>query len=217
MKQLSWIEHYRTTYFELLNSAGGSEKHATKRGLQPGLYQRAAGFDIMFEHLEKLRQPQYHIIETGTLRNPGNWKDGQSAKLFTEFVTAHAGTVRSVDIDPAAVATSAAAITNPCFSVTCSDSVAWLSAQTDLQSVDLFYLDSWDVKWDNDHDSAEHHLKEFKAIEPFIKSGAIVAIDDNARFLETGVRTGKGRRIVEYLAQKGINPVYDAYQIIYKF
>ena len=104
-----------------------------------------------------------------------------------------------------------------CFSVTCSDSVSWLAAQTDLQTVDLFYLDSWDVKWDNDHDSAEHHLREFLAIESFIKPGAIVAIDDNARFLQTGTRTGKGRRVVEYLEAKGIFPVYDAYQIIYKF
>ena len=213
----SWLEYFRKNYFKLLNTTGGSEKHATKRGLQPGLYHRAEGFDIMFGHLEQLSQSQYHIIETGTLRNPGNWKDGQSAKLFSEFVSAHSGTVRSVDIDPTAVETAKAAIPNTCFSVTCSDSVSWLAAQTDLQTVDLFYLDSWDVKWDNDHDSAEHHLREFLAIESFIKPGAIVAIDDNARFLQTGTRTGKGRRVVEYLEAKGIFPVYDAYQIIYKF
>ena len=213
----SWLEYFRNNYFELLNTTGGSQKHAAKRGLQPGLYHRAVGFDIMFEHLEKQSQSQYHIIETGTLRNPGNWKDGQSAKLFSEFVSAHSGTVRSVDIDSTAVETAKAAIASPCFSVTCSDSVAWLAAQTDLQTVDLFYLDSWDVKWDNDHDSAEHHLREFLAVEPFVKTGAIVAIDDNARFLETGMRTGKGRRVVEYLADKGIFPIYDAYQIIYKF
>jgi hypothetical protein len=92
-----------------------------------------------------------------------------------------------------------------------------LSQQTDLGQVDLFYLDSWDVKWKNDHDSAEHHLKEFQAIESHIKPGAVVAIDDNARFLEDNRRTGKGRRIVEYLEQQGKQPIYDAYQIIFKF
>ena len=44
-----------------------------------------------------------------------------------------------------------------------------------------------------------------------------MAIDDNARFLSNNNRTGKGRRIVEYLSEKNIQPIYDAYQIIYKF
>jgi hypothetical protein len=94
--------------------------------------------------------------------------------------------------------------------------VEWLQSQPDLEDVDLFYLDSWDVKWANDRDSAEHHLREFRSIEPYLKPGAIVAIDDNARFLD-GRRTGKGRRIVEYLADKNGHPIYDAYQIIYQF
>lgn len=214
---LSWLPHYREKYYPLLESNIGTEKFSNKRGLHKGLYQRAKGFDIIFEHLETLGQEKFNIIETGTLRNPGNWKDGQSALLFTEFVEHYSGTVRSVDIDQLAVDTANATIRSTCFCSQCSDSVTWLQQQTDLAQVDLFYLDSWDVKWNNDHDSAEHHLKEFLAIEPFIKPGAVVAIDDNARFLETNKRTGKGRRIVEYLEAKGIVPVYDAYQIIYKF
>jgi hypothetical protein len=161
--------------------------------------------------------PQYHIIETGTMRNPGNWKDGQSAFLFTEFVKHYGGWVRSVDIDSLACDTARNAINCDQFTVTCSDSVAYLNGLSDLGTVDLFYLDSWDVKWHNDHDSAEHHLKEFQAIEAQLKPGAVVAIDDNAKFLESSKRTGKGRRIVEYLADKNIHPKYDAYQIIYQF
>jgi hypothetical protein len=87
----------------------------------------------------------------------------------------------------------------------------------DLNTVDLFYLDSYDVKWNDDRLSAAHHLKEFQAIENHLKSGCIVAIDDNSRLLENNQRTGKGRMIVEYLESKGIKPIYDAYQIIYKF
>ena len=82
--------------------------------------------------------------------------------------------------------------------------------------MDLFYLDSYDVKWHNDHPSAEHHLQEFLVIEPHLKPGVIVALDDNSRLIETNARTGKGRRVVEYLEQKGIQPIYDDYQIIYK-
>ena len=95
--------------------------------------------------------------------------------------------------------------------------IAWLASLADLNTVDLFYLDSYDVRWHDDRASAEHHLKEFLAIEPHLKSGCIVAIDDNSRLLENNKRTGKGRMIVEYLDAKGVHPIYDKYQIIYKF
>jgi hypothetical protein len=57
---------------------------------------------------------------------------------------------------------------------------------------------------------------EFQIIEPHLKPGALVVIDDNSRFLSTNNRTGKGHYIADYLQAKGIFPVYDAYQIIYK-
>ena len=210
---MTWLKHYRDNYFDLLNS----NTSGAKRGLHEGLYCRADGFNMIFAYLESLQHPEYHIIETGTMRNPGNWKDGQSARLFVEFVEHNKGSVRSVDIDPEACGNARTAITSSAFVVSCSDSVSWLATQSDLDQVDLFYLDSWDVKWNNDHDSAEHHLKEFLIIEPHLKPGAVVAIDDNARFLSNNNRTGKGRKIVEYLSEKNIQPIYDAYQIIYKF
>lgn len=209
---MTWINHYREHYRPLLDHA----TNAAKRGLEPGLYCRARGFDIMFEHLLGQTAP-YHIIETGTMRKPGNWKDGCSAQLFTEFVDAHGGTVRSVDIDPAACQTSAAAIASTNFSVSCSDSVGWLQQQTDLEQVTLFYLDSYDVKWDDDVPSARHHLREFQTIEPYLTPGTMVAVDDNARRAHDGSRTGKGRMIVEYLETQNIVPVFDEYQIIYIF
>lgn len=214
---MNWIDTFRDEYRTPLDSHGSHPKFALKRGLQDGLYLRGAGFDLMFSLLLEQNLPQYHIIETGTMRNPGNWKDGQSAFLFTEFVKHYGGWVRSVDIDSLACDTARKAINCDQFTVTCSDSVAYLNGLSDLGTVDLFYLDSWDVKWHNDHDSAEHHLKEFQAIEAQLKPGAVVAIDDNAKFLESSKRTGKGRRIVEYLADKNIHPKYDAYQIIYQF
>jgi hypothetical protein len=214
---MSWLDHFQKEYYTPLNSHGSHAKFAHKRGLHAGLYHRGAGFQMMFSLLEKQNLKEYHIIETGTLRNPGNWKDGQSAFLFTEFVKHHGGWVRSVDIDQSACDTAQSAINSKQFTVTCSDSVSYLSNLTDLNTVNLFYLDSWDVKWHNDHDSAEHHLREFQAIEAHIQPGAVVAIDDNARFLESNNRTGKGRRVVEYLADKGHQPIYDAYQIIFKF
>ena len=209
----TWLDYYRNNYYHLLTP----RVSGAKRGLIEGLYQRAEGFDLVFAYLESLNQSEYHIIETGTLRNPGNWKDGQSAKLFTEFVEHHGGSVRSVDIDPAAVASSRTAITSTCFESTCQDSVVYLATQLDLNQIDLFYLDSYDVKWENDHLSANHHLMEFQMIETHLKPGAMVVIDDNSRFLHSNARTGKGHYIADYLDAKGIKPLYDAYQIIYKF
>jgi hypothetical protein len=83
--------------------------------------------------------------------------------------------------------------------------------------VDLFYLDSYDVDWNNDTDSANHHLKEFKIIQPFIRAGAVVAVDDNSRWVNNNRRTGKGRAIVEYLESQGHFPILDEYQIIFQF
>jgi 2-polyprenyl-3-methyl-5-hydroxy-6-metoxy-1,4-benzoquinol methylase len=71
------------------------------------------------------------------LRNPGNWTDGQSARLFTEFVDLQGGRVRSVDIDVDACEAAQGHISSPNFSVTQSDSVTWLTQQTDLDQVDL--------------------------------------------------------------------------------
>lgn len=210
---ISWLSKYQTEYYPLLMP----KDSGSKRGLIDGHFQRGTGFKLMFELLLRQRSSGFHIVETGTLRNPGQWKDGQSAWLFADFVHWHGGSVRSVDIDPDAVFKANQYVTHNCFSSHCNDSVRFLQQQPDLDQVDLFYLDSWDVKWHNDTASAEHHLREFQVIEPHVKSGAIVAIDDNSRFLADNRRTGKGRLIVEYLENKNIKPIYDAYQIIYQF
>jgi hypothetical protein len=208
-----WLTTYQKQYAELLNR-GASGK---KRGLVEGLYKRKEGFQLIFELMFKEKSNNFSIIETGTVRNPNNWKDGNSGFLFSEMVKLHDGFVRSVDIDQTAVDTANQFIDQQYYRSYCSDSVTWLDSLTDTNTVDLFYLDSYDVSWDNDTPSAEHHLKEFLAIEPHLKSGCIVAIDDNSRLLTNNQRTGKGRLIVEYLEAKSILPLYDAYQIIYKF
>ena len=213
MNQKTWIDNFTASYQQILSP----RISGAKRGLQEGIGQRFLGFRMMFELLLEQKNSNFYIIETGTLRNPGNWKDGQSARLFTEFVDQFGGQVKSVDIDPTAVDTANQSILSSNFTSQCSDSVAWLKSQADLNTVDLFYLDSWDVKWENDQDSAQHHLYEFQAIESWLKPGTLVAIDDNARFSSNGQRTGKGRLVVEYLQSRGHQPLLDAYQIIFQF
>jgi hypothetical protein len=209
----TWLDHYRRIYYPLLNI----QFDGVRGVLADGLYNRAVGFDVIFRLLLSQKQSNFNIIETGTLRIPGNWMDGQSARLFTEFVDLYGGQMRSVDIDSVACEAARNTITSDKFSVVHSDSVAWLESLADLDQVDLFYLDSYDVDWNNDTASADHHLKEFKIIQPFIRPGAVVAVDDNSRWVNNNRRTGKGRAIVEYLESQGYFPILDEYQIIFQF
>ena len=208
-----WLDHYRRIYYPLLNI----QFDGVQGVLADGFYNRAVGFDIIFRLLLNQKQSNFNIVETGTLRTPGNWMDGQSARLFTEFVDLYNGQIRSVDIDSVACEAARNTIVSDKFSVVNSDSVAWLKQQTDLEQVDLFYLDSYDVDWNNDTASAEHHLKEFMIIEPHIRPGVVVVLDDNSRWVNNNRRTGKGRRVVEYLEGQGHLPIYDEYQIIFQF
>jgi len=211
-KMNTWIDVYQQKYKLLLNRRSSG----IKRGLKSDIYDRSEGYEIIFKNLLQIKSSNFQIIETGTVRNPMNWKDGNSGFLFAEFVKTHGGFVRSVDIDQNAVNTANNFVDNQYYKSFCSDSVSWLSSLQDLSNIDLFYLDSYDVEWLDDDPSAQHHLKEFKAIEPFLNRNCIVAIDDNS-FLISGQRTGKGRAIYNYLAEKNIFPIHDEYQIIYKF
>jgi hypothetical protein len=213
---MNWLDIYDEKYFSLLNNAIMPQGKCEKRNCKPGLLDRASGFRLIFEIMLENKNSDFQIIETGTVRNPNNWKDGNSGFLFAEMVKLHKGFVRSVDINQSAVDTANSFIDKNYYRCSCSDSVSWLKSINDLSEVDLFYLDSKDVKWHNDVGSAQHHLNEFLAIEPFIKKGAVVAIDDNV-FLLDGQRRGKGRLVYEYLQSKNIMPVYDKYQIIYKW
>jgi hypothetical protein len=216
----SWKRIFEKDYYQLLNPDNcvikkGNLKTPADRGVVDNLWQRGDGFRLIFDLLLEKKDKDFEIIETGTLRNINSWSDGQSALIFTRFVNNVGGWVKSVDIDLKAVSTANSFINDPQFKCYHSDSVNWLDKLENKNSIDLFYLDSYDCKWSKDTPSAEHHLNEFKIIEPYLKD-TIVAIDDNTRLLD-GRRTGKGRLIYEYLLDKGITPVYDEYQVIYKF
>lgn len=189
-------------------------RKAAKYKLDHDLFQRGDGFALIWRRLLDLKKDQYNIVETGVLRRPGNWIDGQSTFLFQEFLRLHGGHIQCVDINLENCASARAVLDARIVSVTCSDSLDFLPRVPDI-TVDLWHLDSWDVKWHNDQRSAQHHLQEFQLIESRLHAGALVMIDDNAH--RQGQRVGKGRRVYEYLADKNIFPIYDHYQIIYQF
>lgn len=205
-----FLNNYNSKYYDLLNI----KIDWKKRNCLPNLHQRGDGFGLIFELLEKQNKKEYNIVETGTLRNVGNWRDGQSSILFQEFLKENGGLLQSVDISAEACAVSCEYLDSKYCKVTCNDSHQFLKT-VDSSIVDLFFLDSYDVRWDNCDPSAAHHLEEFKIIESQLQPGTIIAIDDNTFY--RGVRSGKGRDVYKYLKLKNIFPIYDEYIIIYQW
>lgn len=205
---MSFLKKFDKEYYSVLNGNPSPKKKES----YPNIFQRADAFRLIFSELENKKKESFNIIETGTIRKIGNWNDGQSSYLFQEFLKINAGSLRSVDISESTCKIARSILDSNICTITCSDSVKFLSS-IDLNNIDLFFLDSYDVDWNDCGPSANHHLQEFKTIEKNLKPGTIVAIDDN--LIIKNKRTGKGRDIYEYLQSKNIFPIYDGYIIIY--
>jgi hypothetical protein len=166
---------------------------------------RAEAFDAITAQLESLGRP-VTIVETGCLRQEGNWAgDGQSTLVWDKFVNYAGGTVLSVDLDPHAAAL-ANSLTSDLTRVESNDSVAWLlhSAAVGLQ-VDFLYLDSYDIDWANPEPSMKHHEKELVAARPMLRPGTIVAVDDNTP------TAGKGYLVGVTAEREGWHVLADGY------
>lgn len=114
---------------------------------------------------------RYVVVETGCSTHQGT----KSTSLWDMFVNKYGGNVYSVDLDSRAVI-NANKMTSEKTLVTCSDSVEYLKRFS--LPIDLLYLDSYDVDFNNPLPSAEHHLKEFNAVKHLLHKGSIVLIDD---------------------------------------
>jgi len=196
----------------------------------PNLAHRTESFRKIFTYLDRFDRP-IAIIETGCVRQRDNWAgDGQSTLLFDKYAEFHSGSVVfSVNRDPQAVALCRSLVSDR-VRIHTGDSIAWLKSLTDdppagLRQVDLLYLDSYDVDFDDPLPSAIHHLKELVAIAPLLSAGTLVAVDDSpSSFI--GVHNqnnsfnlmrppkidGKGRLIAEYAAQIGAEVLFVDYQ-----
>lgn len=155
------------------------------------LGKRAEAFNVITERLESLGRP-VTIVETGCVRQEGNWGgDGQSTLVWDKFVQHVGGKVYSVDLDAHAAAL-AHALTSDHTTVEANDSIAWLMHMAPFGlEVDFLYLDSYDIDWANPEPSMEHHLEEVLAAEPMLHPGSIVAVDDNSEDVGKGYLVGK--------------------------
>lgn len=195
----------------------------------PKLAHRADSFKFAFDHLSKLGRPAF-IVETGCVRNAETWSgEGQSTILFDKYSEYHPGSiVHSVDISPESTDLCKALVSNK-VKVHTMDSVHFLRNVLPKliapgQTLDLLYLDSYDVDFDDPHPSAMHHMKELLAAAPLISRSTLILVDDSPtsasyfmesnfiRFASTQRISGKGKYVAGYMDSIGNLPVIQSYQ-----
>jgi len=104
-----------------------------RRYFRPRLDKRAEGFDMLFQSLQALRRSLL-IVETGTLRLPGNWEgDGQSTFMFDALVRESGGVLISIDVTNESVDSARKACSSATQLIT-NDSVSALHALTQVVS-----------------------------------------------------------------------------------
>ena len=171
---------------------------------------RSFGFQLLFKELNKIKRLSPVIVETGCVRKTKGWdSDGSSSLLFHEAAQKLQAKFYTIDINP--VHCLLAQKLCPHAHVLCGDSVTLLhELKRKIRRIDLLYLDSYDLDWNNPHPSALHHLMELCASMPLLKSGSLVFVDDNAH------GKGKGMYVAEFLRKAGAQQVLDDYQIGFK-
>lgn len=176
----------------------------------PLLGKREKTFRMMFDYLNSLNKDKYLIVETGTTRYTDNIQgDGASTIMFDLYCnTEKNGLVYTVDINPSACALVRTQ-TSPKTIVSLNDSVKFLATFPNPEDIDLLYLDSFDLDWNNPHPSSLHHLKELAAVYSKLKPGCLIVVDDNHNGL------GKGQYVVDFLNNVNDKLFFDEYQIGY--
>lgn len=179
-----------------------------KEKYYPHLKQRRNTFKMMFEYLDNLNQDKYLIVETGTTRVKGNWDDGNSTVMFDEYCQLNNGITYTVDLSPKSCEVARKHTSNSTI-VCVNDGVKFLNEFPSPEKIDLLYLDSFDLNWDNPHPSSLHHLKELTAIYSSLKPGCLIVVDDNAN------GKGKGLYVSKFLENVGDKLYFNNYQIGY--
>lgn len=143
------------------------------------------------------------IVETGTIRQIGNWEgDGQSTIVWSVAASLLDGHVDTIDIDE--VGRAIVSVTSlPRVTAHTGDSLTVLPTLTGI--ADLLYLDSFDVDFSDPEPAAAHHLAELHAAAHLLRPGSIVAVDDNHDDV------GKGQHVATHLADMGATEIVSGY------
>lgn len=177
------------------------------------LGKRKQTFDQIFKYLKSLSKNDYFILETGMSRFADKINkfagDGGSTFLYDQFISSFGGRFITIDIDQSRLDLCQEYMSKNT-QLVCSDSIKKLyeiSQDSQIPSIDLLYLDSYDLDWNKPHKSALHHIKELLAILPKVKTGTLIVVDDNAN----GV--GKGQYVQEFMQNIDKRLLFSDYQI----
>jgi hypothetical protein len=169
---------------------------------------RWQAFVFIADTLAELRRP-IGIVETGCLRQIGNWAgDGQSTVVWDWLLKHHGGYGHSYDISAESVAAARSSVST--MQVHQQDSVEALAGFASASTIDLLYLDSYDWTADSDA-SAQHHRKELEAIYDRLRPGCLIAVDDCM-----GKEKGKHALVTPWLAERGVEPIVTGYVYVWR-
>ena len=148
------------------------------------LRDREVSFRKIFNYLDSRPTPII-IVETGCLRDPNNFEDGQSTLLFDKYTLSRGeeSKVYTVDINPQCIKACQQVVSKN-VEIATEDSVRYLNKLShkflkNKTKVSMFYLDSFDVDWRYPYPSAAHHLKELTAINRILYEDTLVVVDDS--------------------------------------
>ena len=179
-------------------AAGMFEMHPEK--ISP---HRRDGMAALFKAMTE--RDAKHIVETGTLRQLGNWHgDGGMTWWFARYAEAHDGHFCSIDNDPKAIEIAEGFVGGDRTDYICADSVEALGGYAG--KIDVLYLDSVDYNAGHEGEAQSHSLREVVAAEPHMSEHGTIAIDDCK--LAGG---GKGGLSVPYLMGRGWHGLHDGY------
>jgi hypothetical protein len=181
-------------------------------------------FEVLFNNMNGAKKA---IIETGT----SAWGT-DSTRLWDSYVRKFGGSFKTVDIRVEASERLKWQLgkRSTCY---ISDSVEFLKSEI-ARGADVYFLDSWDVDWQNPMAAAVHGLQEFNAIRSDLKEGVILFIDDTPKSvdripdeahgtakkfeIENGVLPGKGALVLRELqADSNYEVIHHDYAFIAKF
>ena len=118
------------------------------------------------------------IVETGTSANAVD-----STTLWDSWIRKFGGKLTTIDIDPSRKLIGQSRWSSQTQAVV-SDSANYLKnwkIHHPNQTIDVVYLDSWDVDWHNPTPCQKHGLAEFEAIIPCLSNHAWILIDDTPK------------------------------------
>lgn len=162
----------------------------------------------MFEALAERRG--LRIVETGCIRTPGNWAgDGQSSVMFDDYANEYDGYFHTIDLSPESIAAAKSVCKGKKTYFHTGDSIERLWGMT--HSIDLLYLDSFDLNPFYPMPSAVHHLMELTAAARRLQQFSIVAVDD----FESTAAGGKGMLVDQFMKHINAHVIYEGYQKVW--